>query len=164
MKQCPKCTRTLGDNHFYIKRYSNGTLGLRAYCKECGKKERDAWRKNNPKDNERNKVYNRENAHVIRGNKIKVYWPGTNWREASENYKIMRENQNGVCALCSRPERRQHAVTGTTWDLAIDHCHETGLVRGLLCNSCNRGLGLLGDKVETLEKVLLYLKKHLEEA
>jgi hypothetical protein len=162
MKKCPKCTRGLPDQDFHIKRYSSGTIGLRSYCKACSKKERDEWRARSPKDNERNKAYNRENAHIIRGNKIKVYWPGTDWRQASEKYKEMRNNQGGVCALCQRPERRQHAVTGTTWDLAIDHCHETGLVRGLLCNACNRGLGLLGDKIEILEKVVEYLKNHLK--
>lgn len=165
MKKCPKCTRGLPDKDFYIKHYPNGTVGLRSYCKQCSISERNEWRKNNAHlDNERNKAYNREHAHIIRGNKIKSYWPGTNWRQAAENYKTLRANQNGVCAICSRPERRQHAVTGTTWDLAIDHCHETGLVRGLLCNSCNRGLGLLGDKIDTLEKVLLYLKNHKEGA
>jgi Recombination endonuclease VII len=160
MKKCPKCTRGLPDQQFYPKRYSDGTIGLRAYCKDCGKKERDEWRKKSSKDNDRNKAYNKENAHVIRGNKIKVYWPGSTWQQASANYKTMRESQNNVCALCFKPEKRQHATTGTVWDLAIDHCHETGRVRGLLCNACNRGLGLLGDTVDTLERVLLYLKKH----
>ena len=40
----------------------------------------------------------------------------------------------------------------------IDHCHETGRIRGLLCGACNAGLGLLGDNVEGLEKALRYLK------
>lgn len=160
MKKCPKCTRGLPDQSFYPKLYPNGTIGLRSYCKECNQKERNEWRAKSSKDNDRNKAYNRENAHIIRGNKIKAYWPGTDWKQASENYKALRISQNGVCAICKRPERRQHATSGTIWDLAIDHCHETGQVRGLLCNACNRGLGLLGDKVGTLETVMAYLKKH----
>jgi Recombination endonuclease VII len=164
MKTCIKCTRNLSDQNFYVKRYKNGTIGLRSYCIDCGVKQRNEWRKQyKEKDNARNSAYNKEHAHIIRANKIKVYWPGTNWHEAAEKYKAMKDSQDGVCAICSRPERRQHLLTKTTWDLAIDHCHETGMVRGLLCNACNRGLGLLGDKVETLEKVLLYLKNHLED-
>lgn len=163
MKKCPACTRVLEDNKFYIKRYKNGTVGLRSYCMECSQKERDEWRKKYSHiDNARNKAYNRENAHIIKGNKLVQYWPGSNWKIATENYKTLRQNQNGVCAICKRAERRSHAVTGTVWDLAVDHCHETNRVRGLLCNSCNRGLGLLGDKIDTLETVLSYLKKHKE--
>lgn len=40
----------------------------------------------------------------------------------------------------------------------IDHCHETGAVRGLLCRSCNLGLGHFKDRVELLEKAMTYLK------
>lgn len=163
MKKCAACERILEDQKFYIKRYKNGTIGLRSYCIECGTKERDLWRKKYSNiDNARNKAYNRENAHIIKGNKLSKYWFGTNWKTATENYRSLRERQGGVCAICKRTERRSHALTGTVWDLAVDHCHETGQVRGLLCNACNRGLGLLGDKVDTLEQVVQYLKKHRE--
>lgn len=43
--------------------------------------------------------------------------------------------------------------------LAVDHCHQTRKLRGLLCGSCNRGIGLLGDSVERMEAALSYLKK-----
>ncbi len=123
--------------------------------------EKKAWVKANWKAvNESNKAYNKANAHIIRGNKLKKYWPGTNWQQATNNYNILHSKQNGVCALCFKKERRIHKTTGTKWDLAVDHCHETNQVRGLLCNACNRGLGLLGDKVDMLEKVVAYLKKH----
>lgn len=48
---------------------------------------------------------------------------------------------------------------GKTAKMAIDHCHDTGAVRGLLCGNCNTGLGLLGDTVESLERAIKYLKK-----
>ncbi len=163
MKKCKVChkTKSLASFRYYNRPNCQFYSGQ---CLSCLAAEKKAWVKANfDHDNARNKAYNREHAHIIRGNKIKIYWPGTDWQQAMTNYKIMRDKQNGVCALCNRPEKRQHAVTGTTWDLAIDHCHETGRVRGLLCNACNRGLGLLGDKIDTLEKVLAYLKKHQEE-
>lgn len=164
MKKCRgPCKRVLEDQKFYIKRYKNGSIGLRSYCKECSQKERDEWRKKYAHvDNERNKAYNKENSHIIRGNKLTKYWPGTNWAEATANYNDLLENQKGVCAICRRNETRKHPITGTIWDLAVDHCHKTNKVRGLLCNVCNRGLGLLGDSIDTLEKVLLYLKKQQE--
>jgi len=46
-------------------------------------------------------------------------------------------------------------------ELSTDHCHETGNIRGRLCHSCNRGLGLLGDTEERLMKALAYIQKDL---
>ena len=45
----------------------------------------------------------------------------------------------------------------TEW-FAVDHDHETGAVRGLLCNHCNRGIGLLGDSITNLENAIKYLQ------
>jgi len=72
------------------------------------------------------------------------------------DYSRMLEEQNGRCAIClsddpKSPDRVNH------W--YIDHCHTTGVVRGLLCNSCNRGVGLLGDDIANLERAILYLSK-----
>jgi hypothetical protein len=58
-----------------------------------------------------------------------------------DDYFLMLEEQDGVCALCAQPERHQQA--GRIVRLSVDHCHETGAVRGLLCRSCNSGLGVL---------------------
>ena len=44
----------------------------------------------------------------------------------------------------------------------LDHCHDTGEFRGWLCNSCNSGIGILGDTIEHLEQALVYLRKHYE--
>ena len=48
---------------------------------------------------------------------------------------------------------------GHTEHLAVDHDHETGQVRDLLCHNCNRALGLFQDSIETVEAALNYLKK-----
>jgi hypothetical protein len=163
MKQCKKCkfTKEFIDFRIYERRNKIWYSGT---CKSCIAIEKKEWVLANwEKVNSSNIAYNRENAHIIRGNKLTKYWPGTDWKQATDNYNDLLKNQNNVCALCKRAERRNHSITGTIWDLAVDHCHETNKVRGLLCNACNRGLGLLGDKVDTLENVLLYLKKHLED-
>jgi len=66
-----------------------------------------------------------------------------------EQYADMLEAQGGVCALCggTDPDRR----------LAVDHCHETGAVRGLLCFACNTGIGKLGDTAEALYRAWQYV-------
>jgi len=45
-------------------------------------------------------------------------------------------------------------------NIGLDHCHETNTFRGWLCSSCNKGLGMLGDNLESLIKVVGYLSKH----
>lgn len=60
-------------------------------------------------------------------------------------------SQAGLCAICGKePEDRR---------LAMDHCHATGRVRGLLCMHCNVGLGMFKDNKEVLEKAIAYLCK-----
>ena len=68
------------------------------------------------------------------------------------------QEQNGVCAGCGKPETT--FLRGTLLSLAIDHNHKTGQLRGLLCMRCNLGLGSLDDSIETLENLIVYLKKY----
>jgi hypothetical protein len=64
-----------------------------------------------------------------------------------EEYDRRLADQGGVCAICG----------GTESPLSVDHCHESKRVRGLLCKSCNLGLGKFGDSAETLRRALAYL-------
>jgi hypothetical protein len=70
-----------------------------------------------------------------------------------EQYDEMLEEQNYRCAICNNEDE----VEGRR--LAIDHCHTTGVVRGLLCGKCNRGIGLFYDSRELLERAINYLNK-----
>lgn len=76
-----------------------------------------------------------------------------------EEYNIMYKNQNKACAICLKPETKIFSKTGKVCDLAVDHCHKTGKVRGLLCWNCNTSLGKFKDSVENLERAIKYLKK-----
>ena len=67
-------------------------------------------------------------------------------------YRDMLDAQGHVCALCSGPFPKFRGVTRT----AIDHDHETGRVRGILCYTCNTGLGKLGDLPAALERTHQY--------
>jgi hypothetical protein len=60
----------------------------------------------------------------------------------------LRAKQGGTCAICGTSAKR----------LVIDHDHQTGRVRGLLCDPCNTGLGKLGDTVAAIERAIRYLK------
>lgn len=63
--------------------------------------------------------------------------------------------QEGLCAICHQPETVKYG--DRVKDLAVDHDHETGEVRGLLCNNCNRALGMFGDSAERLLAAARYL-------
>lgn len=149
MKTCPKCLQTKSKDSFYPKKYKNGTVGLRSYCKDCSTQDRNTWRKSSSKDNERNKAYNKQNAAKIRGNKlVKNYWPNLTWQEANAEWDKIYRQQDGKCAFGH-----------TSKKLHVDHCHKTGVVRGLLCYNCNNGLGRFKDDIEILEKAIVYLTK-----
>lgn len=68
-----------------------------------------------------------------------------------EFYDYTLKTQNGGCAICK-------GVNANGERLAIDHCHETGRVRGLLCSNCNLGLGYFKDDLERLASASMYLK------
>lgn len=67
-----------------------------------------------------------------------------------EYYEKMLRRQKGLCAICKQPERLGRR-------LAVDHCHETKKVRGLLCFKCNRALGGFGDSKILLKNAYKYL-------
>lgn len=71
-----------------------------------------------------------------------------------EEYNKLLASQGGKCLFCDKPPE-----TGTK-SLAVDHDHETGKVRGLLCESHNRGLGMFHDNINELERAILYLKSN----
>jgi len=68
-------------------------------------------------------------------------------------YDEMLEEQKGVCAICGNPQPPKF------FRLAVDHCHKTGKVRGLLCQSCNGMLGLAKDNIEVMLNAIKYLSK-----
>ncbi len=76
-----------------------------------------------------------------------------------EEYAAMLVAQGGVCAVCRRAEFAVNKVHGTPLRLTVDHCHETGRVRGLLCGNCNRAAGMLRDDPVLVRALAAYLEK-----
>jgi hypothetical protein len=107
--------------------------GVKPLCRECNRKKC--------------KAYALENKARVRGDNLKARYGITR-----EEYDRMFAEQNGVCKICKEPEFHMGRL------LSVDHCHETGKVRGLLCNSCNRGIGLFVDDPERLRKAATYLE------
>ena len=76
---------------------------------------------------------------------------------SAEEYAARLLEQHGVCAVCHQPETSIRK--GVVMQLSVDHDHADGHVRGLLCNNCNRMLGLAEDSQERLKQLLYYLEQ-----
>lgn len=75
-----------------------------------------------------------------------------------QDYEKMLTAQQGVCKVCLKPESQVHPITEVPYMLSVDHCHRTGKIRGLLCNRCNRVLGMVDDNTEILSGLIEYLR------
>lgn len=69
-----------------------------------------------------------------------------------DDYNQMFATQNGNCAICKRNQSQFKKM------LFVDHCHTTGMIRGLLCSMCNQAIGLLQDNVEIIKSAAKYLE------
>ena len=75
-----------------------------------------------------------------------------------EEYDVLFAKQNGVCAICEKPENL--TKDGKLHALAVDHNHETMQVRGLLCMNCNTRLGYFEGK-NLLSRMVSYLMRQV---
>jgi len=73
-----------------------------------------------------------------------------------EEFKALKEAQGGVCAICKGPPKGRGAKNK---DFTVDHDHDTGKVRGLLCGHCNRGIGMFLDDPQRLRAAAAYLEE-----
>lgn len=168
MKICRICSKIKSLNDFYKNHKSKD--GLRSECKECriknaqiwyranSEKAQDnsaAWRESNSERVRRmTKAYRDANPDMIRGQHLKQYWPNLSAQEAFNKFNELKIQQNHCCAICGT-----NKPNGRTNEFVVDHCHNTGKVRGLLCHPCNSGIGMFKDEVDILNKAILYLTK-----
>ena len=139
----------------YWKNYQRGSA-RKAYKKEWNEKNKERLAE---QQRERVKANPEKYRQYFRNHRIKKVY-SLSQQEYAE--KVLQ--QDGKCAVCgSEPTMKWHG----DWTLCIDHCHKTGKVRGLLCNACNRAIGLLGDDSERVGSAHRYLvewtEKHSKE-
>lgn len=75
-----------------------------------------------------------------------------------EDYNQLLQEQDFVCSICRQSETETR--NGRVKTLAVDHHHETGKPRGLLCAACNKGIGWFRENIQTLERAVEYLQHH----
>ncbi len=132
-------------NEFYRKRYTNPIY------REKHAKVVDNWR---AKNLDRAREYSREYAknHPIEQRR---QWLKRAYGISLETYQILLESQNGKCAICGKENAHKR-----TKYLFVDHNHNTGKVRGLLCQKCNSLIGYSDENVNNLNMAIEYLKKY----
>ena len=147
-KVCTKCEAAKPVTEYH--KNAKNKDGLTYYCKSCvciTNKER--YESDPDRKKKRAKWYRPEaarNDHLLR-----------TFGLTAEQYNTMSKSQGGVCKICGCAETALYK--GTVRNLAIDHCHDTGKVRGLLCQKCNTSIGRFNDDPELLQKAVDYLKE-----
>jgi len=164
-KPCSKCKQDLPITDFY--KCKDTSIGLASCCIECRKKD---YKNLTPEQREKyflNRVsYYKRNKEKI-DKRCKDYWnkiqeSGFSLKREQQLAKIydltpkevanMEEESHGCCFICGVHKSQLKK------ELFIDHNHETGQIRGLLCSNCNFMLGNAKDNIEILQKGINYLK------
>jgi hypothetical protein len=137
VKTCPDCRKSQPYDAFHKNRRTKD--GRSTYCVPCAlarkKRERDA-----------NLAAYREKEWA---SKVRA-----KYGISTEEYQALLDAQGGACAIC-----RSTSTGARTGRFCVDHDHDTGRIRGLLCDACNRGIGYLGDTHDAVQRAAGYLRK-----
>ncbi len=178
MNLCSKCgeVKPLSDFYFYKKRglpfstckgCTNAARNLRRLTnlersREKGRLQSARYRLANPEKNRewclawrsKNQAKHRSNAKKWGRNNPERVWARniSRYGLTPEGYRAMERNQESRCAICNKAPSKKR--------LHIDHDHDTGAVRALLCTSCNTGLGLFREDTALLDRAAQYLNQH----
>lgn len=133
--------------------------GISSWCKECRKDNARNWSSKYPEKAEKGRLlklaqyqasptsYDKSRSQVLK----------TRYGIDQSGYMQLLESQEYKCAICGRDSREM------TYLLHVDHCHTTGVIRGLLCSPCNVYLGYSKDTPEVYLAAIKYIEKTKEE-
>lgn len=144
-KVCSKCFETKELIDFFKTRKQ-----VHCYCKNC-------HLNHSRKDRNTSEAYNSEEKKKARFISNKKYVLKRTYNITLEQFEEMKEQQNWCCYICGI----QNVLLKS--GLMIDHDHITKKVRKLLCTYCNSALGMVGENIYTLEKMINYIKEHDED-
>lgn len=134
---CTKCKEELPLSEFHKDK--SQPHGYHYTCKKCR--------------SEANRKYYSSSIGQIKNRSYKLL---SRYNLTLEQYEQMLIDQNYKCAICGSTDNKSSQHNS----FMVDHCHETGEVRGLLCNLCNSVLGKARDDVKILRKSIEYLEKY----
>ena len=132
MKKCTKWGEQKPLSEFH--KHKNSKDGVTRMCAKCSTNQSRDWYRKNP--------HVKKNANLLREYGISL-----------EQFENMKAKQHGKCAICQNEFK-------DSVDTCVDHNHTTGQVRELLCNHCNRAIGLFKESIAAVKSALLYLEKY----
>ena len=131
-KRCSKCHQV--KTHSEFAKTKDKASGMISHCKTCvNSKNKKLWEEGSVRD----AVYRRKYGISLK------------------QYEFLFEEQAGLCKICGTDDPRGHGSKNGRF--FVDHCHDTGKVRGLLCHHCNIGIGAFRDDTVKLSKAIQYL-------
>jgi len=145
---CTRCNEEKEWVEFYLRTEVSKKTGLKlrySHCRACHREQR---RIDYPRHRDREKNWNLRTKYGI----------------GKDEYNVILEAQGGTCKICNkvghiRKKGSRKGKAGTPIPLGVDHNHETGQIRGLLCLNCNTGIGHFKDDVDLIKKALKYLEE-----
>lgn len=161
MRICKTCSNELPDEKFSVTTKKDKAGVLREYrdstCMVCRRNKylKKEGKRELHRQGSKDWYYN--NPDKAKSQRLKKYGIDL------EGYNKLREKQQYMCAICSihETEAEQGRATTPATALHVDHCHDTGKIRGLLCLNCNNLLGKAKDNINILELAIQYLKDEL---
>lgn len=128
-KRCARCKEWKPISNFGMYQRKKGGKSYLSYCPICA-------------------VAMAKKNRDLKFGSARNYWLFKRYNITAEQFDAMVLAQNGNCAVCTeRPA------------VYVDHCHETGQVRGILCPRCNTAIGQFGDNLAGIGRVVAYLSK-----
>lgn len=150
LKHCGGCNKDLNVLYFVKSKYTKDKLSTQ--CGKCNNKRGLEWRRDNlERSKESIKRWRHKNKDYLK-DKIYKQSYGIGLKEF---YKILAE-QNGKCAICNI----KLIIGRAKYSAHLDHDHQTGKIRKILCLMCNHGLGNFKDDITLLKKTIDYLECH----
>lgn len=149
-KKCSRCHVVKELSEFKTNKRNKDGHG--SYCKKCGNLMTKDWKlRNSDKVKSARKTWyiDHKQSELSKAKAYSLLW---RYGLTPEEYIEILVSQGGVCKICGNPPSGR-------FSLSVDHDHETGKVRGLLCGNCNFAIGLMRDNPALLRKSAQYLEE-----
>jgi hypothetical protein len=131
IKKCTKCEKTKPYSQFHKREGGR----LRSHCKECMNNQSREYQMRPDQREKRAEIWRKSSRYLKYG-------------LTEDTFIEMFDAQDAQCAICK---------ISIDHGCCVDHCHDTGKVRGLLCRQCNSGIGMLKDDPALLREAIWYL-------
>lgn len=157
---CTKCGKGKPEDITNFGVDKRRPIGLCSQCRKCLRIKNREYMRKRIRTAEQKAQDCRNHAKWHLTDKYKSWRLMRDFGITLEQFNQAFEKQGGICAVCGRPETA--TINGKIFWLSVDHDHNTGKVRGLLCHKCNIALGHLEENPVIIQSLLTYITKGTE--